>query len=277
MNQFAPPQQVNNKGKEPSKRTQGNRSKSRPINASVAHILHLQQTIGNQAVQRMIKSGELQLKDNRPQPGDVYTREADNLKQRIEKDFSNPLSQQKAPDPESQRGAKPTFSSPYQLTAMSYELPSMSNVETRSQTLPNHLIQRVKKGKKPRRVVRKNKATKALSVHAQKNNIGVARLAWGNNIIARSGAAGVPRVSRTTIAAWNTMLAKHNVIQATPLPPHNCAEAHLWLTLVENGKNPQKIDVWVVKVDKKNRTHKDSPCPNCQQWATKEFKSLNSE
>ncbi|NIM17258.1 MAG: hypothetical protein GTO45_35070, partial [Candidatus Aminicenantes bacterium] len=82
----------------------------------------------------MIKSGQLQLKDNSPQPGDVYTREIDSLIQRVEKNLLIPSSQQKDPDIEKQRGAKTTFNFPYQLTAMSCELPSMSNVETFPQT-----------------------------------------------------------------------------------------------------------------------------------------------
>ncbi|NIM15245.1 MAG: hypothetical protein GTO45_25060 [Candidatus Aminicenantes bacterium] len=77
-------QKVNNKGKETSKRTQGNKSKSRPIYASVDQTLHLQQTIGNHAVQRMIKSGALQLDDGRMQKGDKYPTEVAELAQRVQ-------------------------------------------------------------------------------------------------------------------------------------------------------------------------------------------------
>jgi hypothetical protein len=88
MKQFSTPQKSGNKGKEPAKKSQGNKTQSRPINASIDHILHLQQTIGNQAVQRMIESGTLQLNDIRPQPGDAYSREIQRLVERVE---SNPL------------------------------------------------------------------------------------------------------------------------------------------------------------------------------------------
>jgi hypothetical protein len=84
MNQFAPPQKVTNKGREPSKTTHGNNTTSRPMNASIDHILLLHQTIGNQAVQRMIKSGVVQLKDSRPQPGDAYSREINQLAKRVQ-------------------------------------------------------------------------------------------------------------------------------------------------------------------------------------------------
>jgi len=49
------------------------RSNSSPVN----RILYLQRTIGNQAVQRLIKSGTLQAKLKIGQPGDIYEQEAD--------------------------------------------------------------------------------------------------------------------------------------------------------------------------------------------------------
>ena len=42
-------------------------------------VLHLQRTIGNQAVQRLIKSGALQAKLKIGQPGDRYEQEADRV------------------------------------------------------------------------------------------------------------------------------------------------------------------------------------------------------
>jgi hypothetical protein len=95
MNQFAPPQKVNNKGKAPVKEAPG--CKSGSISASIDHILHLHQTIGNQAVQRMFKSGTLQLKDNRPQPGDVYTREIERLEKSFQSSPSVPAQQKTEP------------------------------------------------------------------------------------------------------------------------------------------------------------------------------------
>ncbi|NIM17455.1 MAG: hypothetical protein GTO45_36040 [Candidatus Aminicenantes bacterium] len=60
-----------------------NPNPSRSFGASIDHILYLQKTIGNQAVQRMIKSGTLQLKDSGMQRGDAYPREVEELAQRV--------------------------------------------------------------------------------------------------------------------------------------------------------------------------------------------------
>ncbi|MCD4797508.1 MAG: hypothetical protein K8R19_00665, partial [Methanosarcinales archaeon] len=54
-----------------------NRSGSKA--SSVDSILHLQRTIGNQAVSRLIKSKALQAKLRIGQPGDVYEHEADRV------------------------------------------------------------------------------------------------------------------------------------------------------------------------------------------------------
>jgi hypothetical protein len=54
-----------------------NRSGSKA--SSVDHILYLQRTIGNQAVQRLIRSKALQAKLMIGQPGDVYEQEADRV------------------------------------------------------------------------------------------------------------------------------------------------------------------------------------------------------
>ncbi|KAF5418454.1 MAG: protein of unknown function (DUF4157) [Candidatus Methanocomedens sp.] len=47
--------------------------------STVNQILYLQRTIGNQAVQRMVRSGALQAKLRIGQPGDVYEQEADRV------------------------------------------------------------------------------------------------------------------------------------------------------------------------------------------------------
>jgi hypothetical protein len=52
---------------------------SRSVNPSVDRILFLQRTVGNQAVQRLFKSGALQAKLMIGQPGDVYEQEADQV------------------------------------------------------------------------------------------------------------------------------------------------------------------------------------------------------
>jgi hypothetical protein len=52
---------------------------SLPITTPADRILFLQRTIGNQAVQRLIKSGTLQAKLKIGQPGDKYEQEADRV------------------------------------------------------------------------------------------------------------------------------------------------------------------------------------------------------
>ena len=52
---------------------------SQPIKSPADRILFLQRTIGNQAVQRLIKSGTLQTKLKIGQPGDRYEQEADRV------------------------------------------------------------------------------------------------------------------------------------------------------------------------------------------------------
>ncbi len=47
--------------------------------SAIAHVLFLQRTIGNQAVQRLMKSGALQAKLRIGAPGDVYEQEADRV------------------------------------------------------------------------------------------------------------------------------------------------------------------------------------------------------
>ena len=48
---------------------------SRSVNPSVDRILFLQKTVGNQAVQRLMRSGALQAKLRIGQPGDIYEQE----------------------------------------------------------------------------------------------------------------------------------------------------------------------------------------------------------
>jgi len=52
---------------------------SQQIKSPADRILFLQRTIGNQAVQRMVRSGALQAKLRIGQPGDMYEQEADRV------------------------------------------------------------------------------------------------------------------------------------------------------------------------------------------------------
>ena len=63
-------------------RIQRNKS-SQPLKSPADRILFLQRTIGNQAVQRLIKSGTLQAKLKIGQPGDKYEQEADRVAEQV--------------------------------------------------------------------------------------------------------------------------------------------------------------------------------------------------
>lgn len=67
------------------------------INSPAEQILFLQRTAGNQAVQRLIKSGALQAKLTISEPGDVYEKEADRVADQV----------MRMPDPMLQRQNKP--------------------------------------------------------------------------------------------------------------------------------------------------------------------------
>ena len=56
---------------------------SQSIDSPPEHILHLQRTIGNQAVQRLFKSGIIQAKLKVSQPRDIYEQEADRVAEQV--------------------------------------------------------------------------------------------------------------------------------------------------------------------------------------------------
>lgn len=56
---------------------------SHSVNSPVHRVLSLQRTIGNQAVQRLIKSGALQAKLKIGSPGDIYEQEADRVAEQV--------------------------------------------------------------------------------------------------------------------------------------------------------------------------------------------------
>ena len=53
------------------------------VDSPVEQILHLQRTIGNRAVQRLIESGTLQAQLNIGQPNDKYGQEADRIADKV--------------------------------------------------------------------------------------------------------------------------------------------------------------------------------------------------
>ncbi len=56
---------------------------SQSINSPIDHILFLQRTIGNKAVQRLFKSAAIQAKLKIGQPGDIYEQEADRASEQV--------------------------------------------------------------------------------------------------------------------------------------------------------------------------------------------------
>jgi hypothetical protein len=61
------------------RKTDFSQSTSSPVN----HILFLQRTIGNQALQRLFKTGVLQAKLRITEPGDIYEHEADRVAEQV--------------------------------------------------------------------------------------------------------------------------------------------------------------------------------------------------
>ncbi len=57
--------------------------RSQSMESPVDRVLFLQRTIGNRAVQRMMKSGALQAKLRIGQSGDIYEREADRIADQV--------------------------------------------------------------------------------------------------------------------------------------------------------------------------------------------------
>jgi len=56
---------------------------SQPTNSPVDHILYLQRTIGNRAVQRLFHSGVIQAKLRIGRSGDIYEQEADRVADKV--------------------------------------------------------------------------------------------------------------------------------------------------------------------------------------------------
>lgn len=73
------PKSKSNKSTSKSQNTISLQSKSRCVSSPVDHIMFLQRTIGNRAVQRLIKSGALQTKLRVGAPNDIYEHEADRV------------------------------------------------------------------------------------------------------------------------------------------------------------------------------------------------------
>jgi hypothetical protein len=83
------------------------RKSSQHIKTPVDRILFLQRTIGNQAVQRLIKSGTLQAKLKIGQPGDKYEQKADRVAKQVMRMPELGVQRQVEPEEEEQVQTKP--------------------------------------------------------------------------------------------------------------------------------------------------------------------------
>ena len=148
-------------------------------------------------------------------------------------------------------------------------------------------------------------AFKAAQRYLQFNDVPLdsTRVAFADGVIAISGdknkkmGAGdfarqeykVDLSSEELVKRFNAMIQRYNVRQAEIWSVDNCAEAHLWMTLTGlyaryslKGQaprhlhlHPKQLNVWVYKIDRKNRPKEDSPCLTCRQWVRREFLTVN--
>jgi hypothetical protein len=76
------PQRYEAKKNNPASQTRKN-DFTQSMGSPVESILFLHRTIGNQAVERLFKSGLLQAKLKISQPGDIYEQEADRIAEQV--------------------------------------------------------------------------------------------------------------------------------------------------------------------------------------------------
>ncbi|MCK5013004.1 MAG: hypothetical protein KAS66_04225 [Candidatus Omnitrophica bacterium] len=84
-----------------------NADQSQSMSSPADQVLYLQRTIGNQAVQRLIKSGALQAKLKIGQPGDRYEQEADRVADAVMRMPEPQVRRQVEPEEEERLQAKP--------------------------------------------------------------------------------------------------------------------------------------------------------------------------
>jgi Domain of unknown function (DUF4157) len=108
---------MNNRARLIAKTRDAKREKSLPIrcksnisqstNSPIDHILFLQRTIGNQAVQRLLKFGMIQAKLTIGQPNDKYEQEADRVAERVMRMPKPLLQRQVEPEEEEKETLQP--------------------------------------------------------------------------------------------------------------------------------------------------------------------------
>lgn len=96
-----------NRGKDTvSKKPKADISRPGPMASPVEQILHLQRTIGNRAVTRLIQSGALQAKLKIGKPNDIYEKEADHMADRLMRMSEGELAPAPASSPSPKRQEK---------------------------------------------------------------------------------------------------------------------------------------------------------------------------
>jgi len=132
---------------------------SQPLKSPADRILFLQRTIGNQAVQRLIKSGTLQAKLRIGQPGDRYEQEADRVADAVMRMPEPGVQRQVEPEEEEETlQAKPVAEEITPLVQMQVE-PEEEEEELQAKATSGHIsesnpnlesdIQSLKGGGKP--------------------------------------------------------------------------------------------------------------------------------
>jgi len=69
--------------RKPQSREKVSSPKIKRADSTPAHILHLHQTLGNRAVQRLFVSGIIQAKLKIGKPGDIYEQEANRVAEQV--------------------------------------------------------------------------------------------------------------------------------------------------------------------------------------------------
>ena len=104
-------------------------------NSPADRILYLQRTIGNQAVQRMIRSGALQAKLRIGQPGDVHEQEADRVADAVMR-MPEPGVQRQAEKEEEEKLVQPKLAANNEYSIQRQEDEEEENEENLIQTKP---------------------------------------------------------------------------------------------------------------------------------------------
>lgn len=100
---------------------------SRPSASPISHVLFLQSTIGNKAVQRLIKAGTIQPKLRIGRPNDIYEQEADDAANMVT-NMSEPCVQRREePSEKEEKSLQPKPMTVQQYTSFNIQPLSLGN------------------------------------------------------------------------------------------------------------------------------------------------------